>query len=194
MPRPAPRVAPATRATRPVSGVRGDFFRVIVDRSTVQNRGSSATDQRIRYPQLDEGLRCDPGRSLAPAPGRNRCRASPCSRLTSRHRTQTASGIETIPQPHASSRRPETSAPISRHRKDDDPSEPAVRAHAFPGPVIAVSRCGPADPWRNDGPRGRNEDAPEHGLDESRKAMPYVVDRCHPSIRRAPLHNGGAGL
>src|SRR4249919_966309 len=32
MPRPAPRVAPATRATRPVSGLREDFFGAIVDK------------------------------------------------------------------------------------------------------------------------------------------------------------------
>src|SRR5213593_2709557 len=32
MPRPAPRVAPATRATRPVSGLREDLFGAIVDK------------------------------------------------------------------------------------------------------------------------------------------------------------------
>src|SRR5258708_31768989 len=32
MPRPAPRVAPATRATRPVSGLREDLFSAIVDK------------------------------------------------------------------------------------------------------------------------------------------------------------------
>ena len=35
MPRPAPRVAPATRATRPVSGVFGDLFVVMIGRSAV---------------------------------------------------------------------------------------------------------------------------------------------------------------
>ena len=66
-------------------------------RSTLSRRSDPQSETEARR-SIAQGLQCDPGRSTAPAPRRNQCRVSSCSRLTSRHRTQTASGIETIPQ------------------------------------------------------------------------------------------------
>src|SRR5213592_1219707 len=69
MPRPAPRVAPATRATRPVSGLREDLFGAIVDelnsrlvyvKNEMSPRRRKAEDVDVFAALVRVMLRCGP--------------------------------------------------------------------------------------------------------------------------------------